>query len=220
MKELVYQPRQFYPDELRILKTLKTKKEKTPRGRIKFYHYLIAALCGVLFIWLAVLINGGFFSIVLGTMAVFAWAFIVFMPWEAYKYKKRNASFLKELNVLIEKGTVNTSIIYARQVAVAKEYEDEGDLFIVEKETNELLFLWDHDYNLRKKLPCLNFEVYEEKFYQLTGRQVYPRSEQIVPVSINKKAKWEYMSKVGLPGHLEIKAMDFETFITAVKSCG
>jgi hypothetical protein len=96
---------------------------------------------------------------------------------------------------------------------------DEGDLFIIEYDTDKILYLWDHDYNLRKKLPCLSFEIYEERFFKLFGRQVYSLSDRIDALTIDKKAKWNYMSKIGAPGHLQTDNVNFDKLIEEYNSC-
>ena len=75
------------------------------------------------------------------------------------------------------------------------------------------------DYSLRKKFPCLQFEIYEESFFKMFGRQVYPLSERINPVKINSKAKWKYMTLVGVPGHLQTDDMNFDELTEAIIKC-
>ncbi|SDG23006.1 hypothetical protein [Chitinophaga filiformis] len=117
----------------------------------------------------------------MGTIAVFAFAFIVFTPYETYKLRKRNGKFLQQITSFIDKGTIDTWLIDAKRIAIAKEYEDEGDLFMIEYDTDEVLYLWDHDYSMQKQFPCLKFEIYEESFVKLLGRQISPLSNRIDP---------------------------------------
>lgn len=72
---------------------------------------------------------------------------------------------------------------------------------------------------MQKKLPCLDFEIYNENFYKLLGRQVYALSERIKPVTIDKKAKWSYMRKVGAPGHLQTESKNFDKLIEEYDNC-
>lgn len=208
--DILFKTRHFYPDEQKLLKILKTQKEKEGRGKIKYYHFLIAGFLGAGFTYLASLTKGSFWVFPFGVLAVFAFAFIVFMPYEMYKAQKKNKLFLQQLNAYIDRGTVDTCLINAKRIAVAKEYEDEGDLFIIEYDTDRILYLWDYDYNLQKKFPCLDFEIYEDNFFKLAGRQVYPLSDRINPLTIDKKAKWNYISKAGAPEHLETCNVNFD----------
>jgi hypothetical protein len=114
---------------------------------------------------------------------------------------------------------VNTCLINAKRIAVAEEYEDEGDLFIIEYDIDKVLYLWDYDYNRRRKFPCLSFEIYEEDFFKLFGRQVYPLSDRMNALTIDKKAKWNYMKKVGAPGHLQTERVNFDRLIQDYISC-
>lgn len=217
---ILFKTRHFYPDELRLLKTLKTQKEKEGGSKIKFYHFVIAVFLGVSFTYLATLTQDSFWVLPFGTIAVFSFAFIVFTPYEIYKMRRKSKDFLQHLNAFIDKGAVDTCLIHAKRIAVAKEYEDEGDLFIIEYDTDKVLYLWDYDYTLRKKFPCLDFEIYEDKFFKLLGRQVYPLSDRIKPLNIDKKAKWNYMSKIGAVGHLDTENVNFDKLIEDYNNCG
>ena len=101
---LSFTPRPFYPDEQRLLRALKTKKEKERGGKIEFYYFLLAALLAVGFAYLANLVYTGFLYFLFGTLAVLAVCFIVFTPYEMYKLKKRHRAFLVALNALIDGG--------------------------------------------------------------------------------------------------------------------
>jgi hypothetical protein len=108
---------------------------------------------------------------------------------------------------------VDTCHITAQRIAIAPEYEDEIDLYIIELNNEELLYLWDMEYNLKKKFPCLDFEIYEDNFFKLTGRQIYPLSEKIQPVKISNKVKWNFMKQYGAPGHLETEKVNFDELL-------
>lgn len=127
-----FRTKTFYPDELRLLTTLKTQKEKESSSKIKFHHFVIAGLLGAGFTYLATLVPDSFWTFLFGTLAIFSFAFIVFTPFEIYKMKRKHKDFLQQLNITIDRGTVDTCLINAKRIAVAKEYEDEGDLFIIE----------------------------------------------------------------------------------------
>ena len=119
--DITYKTRHFNPTELRLLKTLQTQKRKEGISKIKFYHFLGAALLGAGLTYLATLTKNSFWVLPLGTIAVFAYAFIVFAPYELYKLKKRHSVYLHKLNGLIEKGTVDTCVINAKRIAIAEE---------------------------------------------------------------------------------------------------
>ena len=133
--------------------------------------------------------------------------------------RRDSKDFLSRLTVVLQKGTVDTYLINAKRIAVAKEFEDEGDLFIIEYDTDKVLYLWDYDYNMQKKFPCLDFEIYEDSFFKLFGRQIYPLSDRIKPLTIDKKAKWNYMKKKGAAGHLETENVNFHKLIEDYRNC-
>jgi hypothetical protein len=217
--DIQFKTRPFYSNELRLLNTLKTQKTKKSSSKIKLYHFIIAVILGAGFAYVAVLLADSFWTFLFGTLAVVSFAFIIFAPYEIYKLKRKQSDFFKQLNITIEKGTVDTCIINAKKIAVANEYEDEGDLYIIEYTTDSILYLWDYDYNLQKKFPCLDFEIYDEEFHKLLGRQIYPISGRITPIVIDKEAKWNYMKKNGVPEHLKTKSISFDKLIEEYNNC-
>lgn len=202
--------------EQALLKKLRTETEKTLKQKFKFHYFIIALISGVVFAYLASMIKIDFLIFAFGTIAVFAFSFIVFMPYEIYKDSVRLKKILKSIDSFVEKNELHVVPVKALRIAIAKEFEDEGDLVIVEYEVGKVLYLWDYEYGIAKRL-CLDFEIYEEGFFELTGRQVYPLSEKIKPVEIDRKAKWEYMSKVGSPGHLQVKRISFDQLLEQYK---
>ena len=217
--DIQFKTRPFYSNELRLLKTLRTQKVKESSSKIKFHHFIIAAIFGTGFAYVAVLLPDSFWTFLFGTLAIVSFSFIIFAPYEIYKLKRKQLIFFQRLNSIIEKGTVDTCIINAKKIAVANEFEDEGDLYIIEYKTDGILYLWDYDYNLQKKFPCLDFEIYEEEFHKLLGRQIYPVSERISPIVIDKQAKWNYMKKIGVPEHLKTNSVNFDKLIEEYNNC-
>ena len=88
--DIPFKTRPFYPDELRLLKTLRTQKEKEGGGRIKFYHFVIAGLLGAGCTYIAATLPDSFWTFLFGTIAVFSFALIVFTPYEIYKMKRKH----------------------------------------------------------------------------------------------------------------------------------
>ena len=211
--------RSFNPTELRLLTTLKKRLEKERATKVKFYHFIIAAILGAGFTWFAASIPDSFWTLLTGTIALLCFSFIAFTPYEIYKQKRRHRFTLQEIDQAINKGSVAVCSIRARQIALAKEYEDEGDLYIVEYEPGRMLYLWDTEYNLNKTIPCLEFELYEVASFKLLGRKLNPLSEKIKPLLIDRKAKWKYLDKYGAPGELETVEMGFEELIGKFRNC-
>lgn len=214
-----YTTRNFYSDELRILKTLKTQKEKETISIIEPYHFLIAGLLGAIFTYITASIPDSFWTLLFGTIAVFAFSFIVFMPHKIRKQKNQHKLFLQQLSSTLEKGTVDTLVVNAKRIAIAPEYEDESDLYIIEIYDNEVLYVWDSEYNLSKKFPCLDFEIYEDSFFKLLGRQIYPLSKKIQPIKIDERAKWNFMKTYGLSRHLGAEKISFDELLQKFNKC-
>lgn len=210
---ITYTARQLYPDEQRVLLTLREKKEKERGTKINSRHFLIAVVIAAFFSYLATVIHIGIFEFFFGTIALFGVGFIAFAPFEIGKAKKRHRNSLAELSSYISQNSVRSCPIAAKRIAVADEYEDEGDLFIIEYDTDRVLFLWDYDYNLRQHFPCLEFEIYEERFARLLGRQVYTRSEPFPAITIDKKSKWNYLRKTHWPLNLTTLDVNFDQLV-------
>jgi hypothetical protein len=217
--ELIHKNRPLYSDELRMLKSLRTRLLKTAGSRISFGRFFIPAALGAGFTYMATSISGGFFSFVFGTLAVFSFFFSVFGPYLMYQRKIGYEKTLNELDTIIRNGTVDTCTISATRIALAEEYEDEGDLYIVELEPDSLLYIWDHDYNLKKKFPCLQFEIYETHFAASLGRQIYKLSDRVEPEIIASNAKWNYFKKTGAPAHLQTERKNFDELVAEYRSC-
>lgn len=203
--EITYSPRDIYPAELKLLKRIIAEKKKQVNKRIKFAHFLIIGTVGIICVYIAVKVPESFWTFLFGTLGVLAFAFIAFAPYEIYKLTKTHKLVLNQINTIIDKGVVHTCRISAERIAIAPEYEDEGNLYIIELNKSEVLYLWDAEYNLNKIFPCLEFEIYDKPFYECTNMQIYPLSDRTKPIKIDKKAKWDYMKKFGVPGNLEIR---------------
>lgn len=211
--------RTYTPAELRLLNTLKKRLEKKESVKLEFYHFVIVAFLGAGFTWIAAILPDSFWTFLTGSIAMLCFSFIVFAPYELYKQRRRHRTSLNELELAIDKGAVAVCTIQAIKIALAKEYEDEGDLYIAEYEPGKVIFLWDTDYNLNKVLPCMEFELYEESFIRLSGRQLNPLSEKIKPILIDRKAKWKYLSAYWAPGQLETMETDFDELIKKINAC-
>ena len=212
--------RPFYPEELQKLKSLQARETKAAKTKVKFSYFLVAALVGISCNWLAANMQSDFWVFVFGTIAVFGYGFIVFMPYEMFKERKRLKNRITTMQGFIDKGVVETYPVKATRIAFAAEYEDESDLYIVELAPNEVLYLWDMEYCFDNKFPCLDFDIYEDAFANLAGGQIYPRSKKIEPVKIDKKAKWDYLQQVGVPGHLQTEHIHFDDLIKKFQSFG
>lgn len=151
-------------------------------------------------------------TFILGTLSVFCFAYAVIMPYERHKEIRRARGVIRKVDAILDKGTVEVTPVTAKRIAVAKEYEDEGDLYVVEMENNQVLYLWDTEYNLHKNFPCLEFEIYSDEFFNVVGRQINPMSEKIKPVMIPEESKWNYLGKTDLQ-HMEVERKNFDKLV-------
>lgn len=155
-------------------------KNKTPKPG----HYtkvIILAICTAL---LAVLTRGSALNFLFATTSVFAVSYCIFTPFELKKIIKRSAGTLISLDNLLTVGKINVFMVNALRIAKAVEFDDEGDLFIIEYEVGEILYFWNYKYERPKNFPCLEFEIFDEDYSKLTGVTVNSLSEKIKPIII------------------------------------
>ncbi|MBS0029979.1 hypothetical protein ACTJJ0_21070 [Chitinophaga sp. 22321] len=205
--------RSLYPDEIRLLNKLKTKLLKKKAPGFQLYQFIPVLLTGMIFIYMINLIRVPIVTVVFGTIAIGCFLFVVMTPYESYRKKQQAKKRLSQVNHFLLTNEVEVTVIHARRIALACEYEDEGDLLLVEYEADAVLYLWDHDYRLKKRFPCLHFEIYKDDFASLTGRPVNALSERIVPAVIDAGAKWNYLKKHGGPVHMTTEQINFEELL-------
>jgi hypothetical protein len=218
MKTLKKQSRQLTLKETKALNKIRSTADKDLKLGYKAHYFFFAVIFGTIFIYLATWTKYDFLAFVFGTIAVFSFAIAVLMPYEIYKILRKARLKIKQLDNILVTNSIDVTPITAKQIALAKEYEDEGDLYIVETEDCDILYLWDTDYNLKKNFPCLEFEIYNKEFYELIGRQINPISDKFKPIVIDAKAKWNYLRKVAVPEHLTIEKRDFKKLIEQINN--
>lgn len=206
--------RPLLANEIRLLNKLKSNAIKERVSKFKLHDFVFIFLAGAVFTNMAMLMDVRMAVIVFGTIAVLCFSFVVFAPYEMYKQRAQSRKRWSKLNQLLMENGIQVTRVNALQIAVAKEYEDEGDLFIVEYKAGEVLYLWDYDDQLKKRFPCQQFEIYTPDFTSLTGRPVHALSERIQPRVIDAKAKWKYLKKYGGPGHMTTEQIEFEELMS------
>ena len=211
--DISFYSKNLYPDEKRLLNTLKTKTKKLNSSGIQPRHYVIALSIGLFCIYLCTEIPSSFWKFIFGTTAAFAFGFLIFTPFEVLRINKQRKKLISNIDNIIESGSIKSSIVRAKRIAYAPEYEDENDLYLIELNENSVLHIWDTEYNLKGKFPCLDFEIYDLDYFDITGRQIYPLSEKIKPIKIDKKAKWNYMSKYNVIENLGKESINFDILL-------
>ena len=224
-----FQTRALYPNELRGLKRLKTQTETNKAKISKSLKILLALLLGIVCTCVAAATSKeSFWFFIFATIAVFSFSAFVFGSIEELKAQDKNKDILQRVNALLEKQTVDTCLINATRIACAREYEDEGDWYIFELGKGKVLRFCDIDsfaYN-HKKFPCLQFEIYGQNCANLIGKDIYPLSEKIKPVTmIEPKKKWKYMSQinpfeplVGACESMDIANIGFDELINQIET--
>ena len=218
MKTAEKQRRPLNTKEVKTLQKIRSTAEKDFKRGYKIHYLLTAAVVGVICAFLASETSYAFLTLVFGTASVLSFSMVIFMPYETYKDRRKAKKKINKIDALLGQDGIDVVPVRATRIAVAKEFEDEGDLYIVETANKDILYLWDSDYNLKKNFPCLEFEIYSEDFYNLIGRQVNPLSEKYKPIIIDAKTKWTYLKKVGGPEHLAVEKRVFEEVIEEINN--
>ena len=210
--------RQLLPVEIKVLTALKSFIAEKIESKTKVKLYIMALIFGVLSIYLASLIRLPFVTFILGSFAVVCACFVIFGPFENYKTIKKLKENIVIIDNYLERNYLTVTNVEALRIAVAREYQDEGELYIIEYASNNILYIWDIDGTQRKKLPCMSFEIYEDEYFKMTGRLINPLDKKIQPVEIDKNSKWKYLSKFAGPGHLTTEQISFDELIERFKN--
>lgn len=216
MNALQKQIRPLNPKEIKTLTKIRSSREKELKRDFHWGQPVTAIILGALALYLATWTRYDLITFLLGTFAVFCVAFVVIRPYEYYKDRKKSGSMLRKVENALSSGVVEVTPVNARQVALAKEHDGEGDLYIVETAKGHILYMWDIGNNLKKNFPCLSFEIYSNDFVSLIGRQINPLSEKFKPVIIDPKSKWNYLKKAGSPQHLAMEKRNFDKLIERI----
>jgi len=190
--------RELYLDEMQVLKTLKNQTEERIGKKPIFSWFILSIFIGIIFFCFATFFIGrfGILSAIIGVILI---VIAVVVTYNLYKTQKKDKEFLRRYNTLIEIRTVKTCRINATRIATTE--EGEAGWCIVELSKNKVLYLFkfgdlfEFGDVKRGKFPCLQFEIYDKNFFELTGNQIYPFGEEIEPVMIDSKKTWRYMSE-------------------------
>jgi hypothetical protein len=207
--------------EEKALKKIRSSQEKEIHQAFKPQVLAALALAGIVAVITASRTTYKLAIFLLGLVGLICFASLVLMPFEVYKTKRKAGAKIKLIDDLLARNAVDVYTIRAKQVALARQYGNEGELFIVDTVDHGILYLWDHDGSLRKNFPCLEFEVYDEPFQELIGRQVNPLGAKTKPnVVIDAKAKQAYFKKAAPPGHMTTDRKLFENVIARMIAAG
>ncbi len=217
MKMLQKVTRTLTQKETKALKKIRKNNESVLNRGYKWPNVMLALALAALCMYGATWTRYDLITFILGVSAVFSIGYVFFMPFEAYKDIRRANKMIRKIDDMLEADVLEVSPVNATQIARAKEYEDEGDLYIIEMKDSRILYIRDFDHNLRKGFPCLEFELYDEEFRDLTGRLINPISEKIKPIEVDSMAKWNFFQK-SPPEHLQIQKTSFDRLIEKINN--
>lgn len=205
----------LYPNEITLLRQEQADALSRLQPKVKQYHYLAAVLSGILFFCLAYLLASysDFLVFLFGTIAVLCGAFVVFIPFEERRQIEKERVKAAKIEELIATNKIEVTPVTATRVAIAPEYEDECNMYVFEIAPDNVLYLWDYDYNLEEIFPCLEFDVYDDEVQGLIGYAVNPLSEKVDPVVLDREKKWKAMTDSGLPEDMSIEHVGFDRVV-------
>lgn len=204
--------------ELKTLGKIRSRREKELAQPFPWAQPLFAIVLCALSLYLATWTRYDLVTFVLVLFAIFCLAFAVIRPYEYYKDRRKARSLMNRADAVLQSGVVEVAAVTAKQVALAKASGNDGDLYIIEVDKGNILYMWDRFDNLKKNFPCLQFEIYSEEFASLIGRQISPLSEKVKPIAVDPKATQNYFKKAGEPAHLAMERKNFEKLIERINN--
>lgn len=141
---------------------------------------------------------------------------------EQYLKQKKNGS--KELQSLTEiqnKNQISVVPLELNRIAKLEEYEDEGDLYLIETKDKKCVYLWDAEYLLidDKEFPSDQVEVYVDDTFKFgIDKKVKCSGNKLTPTIVNRENKWSFFEMVGFPGDLQVEEKSFDEIIEEIKN--
>lgn len=208
--------RPLHGKEVNALKRLRHKMKKTLSNKVKWHLYFIALFIGVAGTDMALHLKHEFLQFLFTMLAICCFSYGTLVPYWLYRTRRDAKKKLKMLNILLADRQVKVTPVDALQIAVAEPFKHEKLLYIIAYELNKVLYFNDHGFG--RAYPCLKFEIYEDVFFEATGRRIYPLSEKIEPLVISGKQKKAYQEKNGRPEHLTTESINFNVLVKAYLS--
>jgi hypothetical protein len=140
---------------------------------------------------------------------------------EQYFRQKKNEN--KELQSLTEIRNENQILVISVEldrIAKFEEYEDEGDLYLVETKDKESIYLWDAEYLLfdDNEFPSEQVEVYVDDTFKFgIDKKVKCSGNKLTPIIVSGESKWTFFKRVGFPGDLQTEEKPFDKIIEEIK---
>ncbi|NOU61989.1 hypothetical protein [Marinifilum caeruleilacunae] len=119
------------------------------------------------------------------------------------------------------KGQISVFPIDLNKIARLEEYEDEGDLYLIETKDKKCIYLWDNEYYLidDKDFPSDKLEVYIENAFKYgIGKKVNCLGNKVTPIIVKGDYKWSYFGKLGFPDDLQIEDKQFDAIIEEINN--
>lgn len=220
MNLLNRQTRKLSPAETKVLEMIRANYEKIIKKGPGIYPLILVIAIVLVSICLAIITSDRSAFVLFCITAVLFSLATVGMVLEILRPFRNQKKIIEEINRILDRGTVDVYPVRAKRIAIAKEYEDESDLYIIEMENDHLLYLRDHSFTLSGIMPCLEFEIYSNDFGELVNQQIVPLTNKIVPVVLDARAMLTYLLEEGFPEHMTIENGTLDELIERINNNG
>lgn len=137
------------------------------------------------------------------------------------KQKKNGNKQLQSLTKIKNGNQISVVPIELNRIVKLEEYEDEGDLYLIETKDKKCIYLWDAEYLLidDKEFPSEQIEVYVDDTFKFgINKKVKCLGNKLIPTIVKGKDKWSFYGKVSFPRDLQIEEKPFDKIIEELKT--
>lgn len=138
-----------------------------------------------------------------------------------FEQKKNGNKQLKNLTEIQNENQITVVSIELNRIAKLEEYEDEGDLYLIETKDKKCIYLWDVEYMLvdDKEFPSDQIEMYvDDTFIVGIDKKVKCSGNKLTPIIINAESKLSFFEKVGFPENLQLEEKSFDKIMEEIVS--
>lgn len=153
----------------------------------------------------------------IGVFPIIIWVIVE----NKFKGRKKKIQQLDSLNHLLDIDEIGVYKVKAKRIVKFSEYEDEGRLYLIETENDERFYLWDDQIMIPKStgFPSKLFEIYTDEIIKNSiGRKLVSTGDKLEPLTVKGKDKWDYFTKVGFPGDLELEDKSIDELLERIKA--
>ncbi len=226
MSTLISKFRPLTDKELNKLRSQKRENIKIIELSYKIKPYIIIGiltfLSGVTLYFFSKSFNKIFLGEFVGQLIGFIFsvciALLFYFPFEQIKSRKRLNNENTQIESLINKNEIEVYEIQTNQAIHFIQYDDEGELYLIQISENKLLYIWDDQTLIKKtKFPNTHFEIYKDiDLRWLLWNKVTYKGQRFTPKKVTANTKSKYFKAEGYPEDLTEIEGNIESFFEKV----